>query len=166
MLYFCKRTCFAFVFSVPPLSLRPSLRKHKSVTFDESIDEVDEFNRRRTRSLPDAYDIPRKQTSMIDLYAECVKSKITPKDVATYALSQISGNHHTFPKKNVSRKQSLEHIYDEIPTITAMIKEEGIKRSEKEKNEIFCATQFMYANELKKDDNETKKDSESEKTKM
>ncbi|KAG5675227.1 hypothetical protein PVAND_005151 [Polypedilum vanderplanki] len=37
---------------IPPL--RPSLRKHKSVTFDESIDEVDEFNRRRTRSLPDA----------------------------------------------------------------------------------------------------------------
>lgn len=101
---------FCFIL-VPPL--RPSLRKHKSVTFDNSIDEVDEYDRRRTRSLPNAYDIPRKPSSMIDLYASSIK--ITPKDIATYAISQKSG-FHTFPKKSVTRKQSLEHIYDEIPT--------------------------------------------------
>lgn len=83
------------------------------MTFDNSIDEVDEYDRRRTRSLPNAFDLPRKPTSMIDLYAQSIK--ITPKDIATYAVSQKSG-FHTFPKKNLTRKQSLEHIYDEIPT--------------------------------------------------
>lgn len=50
---------------------------------------------------------------MMDLYVQSIK--ITPRDIATYAISQKSG-FHTLPKKNMSRKQSLEHIYDEIPT--------------------------------------------------
>lgn len=106
---------FYFI-SVKVLPLRPSLRKQKSVTFEESIDEVD--GRKRARSLGDVYDIPRKQSSLMDLCAQSVK--ITPHDVATYATIQKPA-FHTFPRKNLSRKQSLEHIYDEIPikSITA-----------------------------------------------
>ncbi|KAG5666277.1 hypothetical protein PVAND_017588 [Polypedilum vanderplanki] len=143
---------------IPPL--RPSLRKHKSVTFDESIDEVDEFNRRRTRSLPDAYDVPRKQTSMIDLYAQSIK--ISPKDIAAFTLSQNSG-YHTFPKKSVSRKSSLEHIYDEIPNPTI---EEKKNKNECEinKNESN-PTEVIYTNMNKKKEKKQDKD-ETEKTKM
>lgn len=94
------------------------------MTFDNSIDEVDEYDRRRTKSLPNAYDVPRKPTSMIDLYAQSIK--ITPKDIATYAVSQKSG-FHTFPKKNVTRKQSLEHIYDVIPTPIEITDENRVK---------------------------------------
>lgn len=121
------------------------------------MDEVDEFNRRRTKSLPDAYDVPRKPTSMMDLYAQSVK--VTPKDMATYAMSQKS-IYHTFPKKNITRKQSLEHIYDEIPTIAEIRAAESIV-DEKEKNstEETKETEVTYANEIKKDEN-------VEKTKM
>ena len=98
------------------------------MTFDESIDEVDEKNRARTRSLPDAYDIPRKQTSMMDLYAQSVK--ITPRDVAVYSLSQESPGFNTYPRISVSRKQSMEHIYDEIPPL-AEITSENRSKSEK-----------------------------------
>lgn len=101
-----------FLSPVPPFRPNSCLRKHKSVTFDESIDEVDDMNRKRAKSLNDAYDIPRKQSSMIDLYAQTVK--ITPFDIANFTLPQNS-NFNTFPRKSVSRKQSLEHIYDEIP---------------------------------------------------
>lgn len=94
------------------------------MTFDNSIDEVDEYDRRRTKSLPNAYDVPRKPTSMIDLYAQSIK--ITPKDIVTYAVSQKSG-FHTFPKKNVTRKQSLEHIYDVIPTPIEITDENRVK---------------------------------------
>jgi hypothetical protein len=88
------------------------LRKTKSVTFDESIDEVDEMNRKRARSLGDTYDIPRRQSSMMDIYAQSVK--VTPHDVALFSLAQKCP-FNTFPRKNISRKQSMEHIYDEIP---------------------------------------------------
>lgn len=70
------------------------------------------MNRKRAKSLNDAYDIPKKQSSMIDLYAQTVK--ITPFDIANFTLPQ-DANFNTFPRKNVSRKQSVEHIYDEIP---------------------------------------------------
>lgn len=138
------------------------------MTFDESIDEVDEFNRRRTKSLPDAYDVPRKQTSMMDLVAQTIP--ITPAEIATYAMSQKS-IYNTFPRKNISRKQSLEHIYDEIPTIaeimaadeasksTLNIKSDEIKLTEETKIEDSKDTEVTYANEIKKDEN-------IEKTKM
>lgn len=153
---------FNFSFLVPPL--RPSLRKHKSVTFDNSIDEVDEFNRRRTKSLPDAYDIPRKQTSMIDLYAQSVK--ITPKDIATYTIMSQKSAFHTFPRKNISRKQSLEHIYDEIPTLDVIreeIKKESEKCEHKQKADAIYENQETNANE-----GETQKKTEGndEKTRM
>lgn len=89
-------------------------------------------------SLTDAYDIPRKQASMMDLYAQCVK--ITPKDVATFSNSQKPFN--TFPRKNVSRKQSLEHIYDEIPI--------GITKPNAEKTdkaEELHVTESTYENQ-------------------
>jgi hypothetical protein len=145
---------FIHLVLVPPL--RPSLRKHKSVTFDESIDEVDEFNRRRTRSLPDAYDVPRKQTSMIDLYAQSVK--ITPQDLAIYTVME-KPCFHTFPKKSVSRKTSLEHIYDEIPSPIEVTKEESKVVEEKP----GAATEVIYANEAMK---KKKKQEENEKTKL
>jgi hypothetical protein len=127
--------------------LRPSLRKHKSVTFDNSIDEVDEFNRRRTKSLPDAYDTPRKQTSMIDLYAQTIK--ITPQDFATYALAEKKcDGFHTFPKKSISRKQSLEHIYDEIPT-PIEIKARANDEQSRKVDESIAKIEVIYANEKK-----------------
>lgn len=82
------------------------------MSFDESVDEVDGRNRKRAGSLNDAYDIPRKQSSLIDICAQSVK--ITPHDIAIYSFSDKPG-FNTFPRKNISRKQSLEHIYDEIP---------------------------------------------------
>lgn len=48
----------------------------------------------------------------MDIYAQSVK--ITPRDIAIYSLSQKPATFNTFPRKNVSRKQSMEHIYDEI----------------------------------------------------
>jgi hypothetical protein len=130
------------------------------VTFDNSIDEVDEYDKRRTRSLPDAYDVPRKQTSMIDLYAQSIK--ITPKDIATYAISQKSG-FHTFPKKNVTRKQSLEHIYDEIPTpigITAENRQKSDKIDDLSAAETTIVQQLeshVYENQQAKIENERTK---------
>lgn len=71
------------------------------------------MNRKRAKSLTDTYDIPRKTGSIIDLYSQ--PPKITPHDVAIYTLVQKKP-FNTFPsRKNVVRKQSLEHIYDEIP---------------------------------------------------
>lgn len=71
------------------------------------------MNRKRAKSLTDTYDIPRKTGSIIDLYSQ--PPKITPHDVAVYTLVQKKP-FNTFPsRKNVVRKQSLEHIYDEIP---------------------------------------------------
>lgn len=125
--------------SVPPL--RPSLRKPKSVSFDESIDEVDEMNRKRARSLPDAYDIPRKQGSMMDLYAPPVK--ITPRDIAIYSLSQKNLGFNTFPRKNISRKQSMEHIYDEIPVPPEII----AKRAKSDKIDDLSPANAVYANQ-------------------
>lgn len=95
---------------MPPL--RPSLRKHKSVTFDESIDEVDVMNRKRARSLGDVYDVPRNVKSMTENCTHAVK--VTPDDFAVYSTSKKLA-FNTFPRKTVSRRQSLEHIYDEIP---------------------------------------------------
>lgn len=139
------------------------MKKQRSVTFDESIDEVDEFNRRRTKSLPDAYDVPRKQTSMMDLVAQSIP--ITPAEFATYAISQKS-IYNTFPRKNVSRKQSLEHIYDEIPTIAEIKAAEEVSKStmdtksdESKLTEDSKNTEVTYANEIQKDEN-------IEKTKM
>jgi hypothetical protein len=109
------------------------------VTFDESIDEVDEKNRLRTRSLTDTYDIPKKQTSMMDLYAQSVK--ITPKDIAIYSLSQKSPGFNTYPRKSVSRKQSMEHIYDEIPNLTAITSE---NRTKSERIDDLTATDAVY----------------------
>lgn len=69
------------------------------------------MNRKRAKSLTDTYDIPRN--TIIDLYA--APPKITPHDIAIYSLVQKKP-FNTFPsRKNVVRKQSLEHIYDEIP---------------------------------------------------
>lgn len=63
----------------------------------------------------------------MDLNAQSVK--ITPQDITTYATIQKPG-FHTFPRKNISRKQSLEHIYDEIP-IKSGIAEANQLKSEK-----------------------------------
>lgn len=120
------------------------------MTFDESIDEVDEYDRRRTRSLPDAYDVPRKPSSMIDLYASSIK--ISPKDIATYAISQKSV-FHTFPKKNVTRKQSLEHIYDEIPTPIEITAENRVKS---DKIDDLSATTTIH-NTAKENENDVTK---------
>lgn len=117
--------------------MRPSLRKAKSVTFDESIDEVDEKNRSRARSL--TYDVPRKQSSMMDLYSQSVK--ITPRDIAVYSISQKPFN--TYPRKNVSRKQSMEHIYDEIP-IPAEIT--AAHRVQSDKLDDLTVTDAVYEN--------------------
>ncbi|KAL7039837.1 hypothetical protein ACKWTF_000134 [Chironomus riparius] len=146
--------------SLPRIPNRSSLKKQRSVTFDESIDEVDEFNRRRTKSLPDAYDVPRKQTSMMDLVAQTIP--ITPADFAIYAMSQKS-IYNTFPRKNISRKQSLEHIYDEIPTIAEIKAADDASRStmdiKSDESKSTADTEVTYANEIKKDEN-------IEKTKM
>lgn len=104
--------------------------------------------------------MPRKQTSMIDLYAQSIK--ITPKDIATYAISQKSG-FHTFPKKNVSRKQSLEHIYDEIPTpieITAENRQKSDKIDDLSATETTIVQQLeshVYENQQAKIENERTK---------
>lgn len=82
------------------------------MTFDESIDEVDVMNRNRARSLGDVYDVPRKQNTIIENCTHAVK--ITPDDFAVYSIPHKQ-NFNTFPRKTVSRRQSLEHIYDEIP---------------------------------------------------
>lgn len=124
--------------SVPPL--RSSLRKAKSVTFDESIDEVDECNRLRTKSLPDAYDIPRKQTSMMDLYAQSVK--ITPRDIAAFQINATGFN--TFPRKTISRQQSLDHIYDEIPFSPEI---SDANRTKSGKIEDLSTTDTVYENQ-------------------
>jgi hypothetical protein len=110
------------------------------VTFDESIDEVDEKNRSRARSLTDTYDIPRKQTSMMDLYAQSVK--VTPYDIAIYSLSQKSPAFNTFPKKNISRKQSMEHIYDEIPSEIT-----NANRTKSVKIDDLTTTDTVYENQ-------------------
>lgn len=99
------------------------------------------MNRKRTRSLPDAYDIPRKQSSMLDLYSPSVK--ITPRDIAIYSLSQKNLGFNTFPRKNISRKQSLEHIYDEIP----IPPEIAAKRAKSEKIDDLSPINDLYANQ-------------------
>lgn len=108
------------------------------MTFDESIDEVDEKNRKRARSLPDTYDVPRKQSSMMDLYAQSVK--ITPHDIAAFTLPPF----HTFPRKNISRKQSLEHIYDEIPILAELA---GENRPKSDKIDDLSATKTLNENQ-------------------
>lgn len=118
------------------------MRKHKSVSFDESVDEVDMKNRKRAGSLNDAYDIPRKQNSLIDICAQSVK--ITPHDVATYSFSQ-KPSFNTFPRKNISRKQSLEHIYDEIP-ISFEITDAARPENKKDASETDN-TGTMYGNQ-------------------
>jgi hypothetical protein len=123
--------------SVPPL--RPSLRKHKSVTFDNSIDEVDVKNRSSTRSL--VYDIPRKQSSMVDLYAQSVK--ITPQDKAIFLMSQKPG-FNTYPRKNVSRKQSMEHIYAEIPIPNPIA---AMSSTKIEKSQDLSPSDSLYENQ-------------------
>lgn len=123
--------------AVPPL--RPILHKQKSVTFDDSIDEVDEYDRRRTRSLPDAYDIPRKQTSMMDLSQSV---KITPRDIAMFLMTDTSG-FNTFPRKSISRKSSIEHIYDEIP---APLEIKELNRSKSDKINDLSITDVLYEN--------------------
>lgn len=105
---------------------RPSLRKNKSVTFDESIDEVDAMDRRRTRSMPNALDLPepeKHQPSMMDITAKSIK--ITPLDIANfstsspspassvYTVSRRPPEFNTFPRKKISKKPTLERIYDE-----------------------------------------------------
>lgn len=97
---------------------------------------------------------------MIDLYAQSIK--ITPKDIATYAISQKSG-FHTFPKKNVTRKQSLEHIYDEIPTpieITPENRQKSDKIDDLSANESTIVQQLeshVYENQQAKIENERTK---------
>jgi hypothetical protein len=102
---------------------------------------------------------------MMDLVAQSVP--ITPAEIATYAMSQKS-IYNTFPRKNVTRKQSLEHIYDEIPTIAEIKAADEISKStmdiknemtEETKVEDSKDTEVTYANEIKKDEN-------IEKTKM
>ena len=100
---------------------------------------------------------------MMDLVAQTVP--ITPADFAIYAMSQKS-IYNTFPRKNVSRKQSLEHIYDEIPTIAEIKAADDASRStidiksdETKLTEDSKDTEVTYANEIKKDEN-------IEKTKM
>jgi len=105
---------------------------------------------------------------MMDLVAQSVP--ITPAEIATYAISQKSV-YNTFPRKNVSRKQSLEHIYDEIPTIAEIKAADEISKSSMDikSNESKLTeetivqdskdTEVTYANEIKKDEN-------IEKTKM
>lgn len=92
------------------------------MTFDESIDEVDALNRRRARSMPNALDIPEpKQPSMMDLTAKSIK--ITPQDIANFSTSSVytvsrrPPPFNTFPRKKVSKKPTLERIYDEIPSL-------------------------------------------------
>ncbi|CRK94233.1 CLUMA_CG007748, isoform A [Clunio marinus] len=99
---------------MPPIRMteekvRPKLRKSKSVTFDESVDIVDEMNRGRASSLPDTYDIPRQPISIIDIYTQSkkMKTKNSPEEIRKPEFN-------TFPKKNTSRRQSMEHIYDEL----------------------------------------------------
>lgn len=70
------------------------------------------MNRKRARSLGDVYDVPRKQKSTIENCTHAVK--VTPDDFAVYSIPHKLG-FNTFPRKTVSRRQSLEHIYDEIP---------------------------------------------------
>ena len=112
------------------------MRKNKSVSFDESVDEVDGRNRKRASSLNDAYDIPRKPTSLLDICAQSVQIK--PHDLAVYSFPQKPG-FHTFPRKNISRKQSLEHIYDEIP-ISLEITEAARPENKKHDDEVKSAT--------------------------
>lgn len=98
------------------------------------------MNRGRAKSLPDAYDIPRKQTSMMDIYAQSIK--VTPHDIANYSISQNLPGFNTFPRKNVSRKQSLEHIYDEIPPLSVEITSDN--RTKGEKSDDLTATNSVY----------------------
>lgn len=111
------------------------------MTFDESIDEVDDKKRKRAQSLTDTYDIPRKQNSMIDLYAQSIK--LTKNDFAIYSESQ-KPNFNTYPRKSVSRKQSLEHIYDEIPVASAI---KDTNREQSERIEDLCLTNELYENQ-------------------
>lgn len=100
---------------LPSKPLKPILHKTKSVSFDESIDEVDEVRERPPIEAMvyddggEDYDIPRKNSSMMDLCPPHVKIR----DVAVFTMSQDNA-FNTFPRKKVSRKQSLEHIYEEI----------------------------------------------------
>ena len=110
------------------------------MTFDESIDEVDEYNRKRARSLGDTYDIPRKQTSMMDLYAQTVK--ITPLDIATFSLSQ-KPEFNTYPRKKISRT-SMEHIYAEIQIPQEIT---VANRTKSDKIEDLSMTDAVYENQ-------------------
>lgn len=76
----------------------------------------------------------------MDLYAQTVK--ITPYDKAVYAVSQKSLGFNTYPRKNISRKQSLEHIYDEIPSLSAEITSEN--RTKSAKIDDLTATDSVY----------------------
>lgn len=80
----------------------------------------------------------------MDLYAQSVK--ITPHDVAVYSLSQKSPGFNTYPRKSVSRKQSMEHIYDEIPSFSD-IKSEN--RTKSEKIDDLTTTDPVYTNQEK-----------------
>lgn len=110
------------------------------MSFDESVDEVDGRNRKRAGSLNDAYDIPRKQSSLLDICAQSVK--ITPHDIAVYSFSPKPG-FNTFPRKKITRKQSLEHIYDEIP-ISSEITDAARPENKKHADEDTSA---MYGNQ-------------------
>lgn len=97
---------------LPPKPLKTILHKTKSVSFDESIDEVDEVRDRapiEAMVYDEQYDIPRKNSSMLDLCPQHIKLR----DAAVFPMSHDNA-FNTFPRKKVSRKQSLEHIYEEI----------------------------------------------------
>lgn len=80
----------------------------------------------------------------MDLYAQSVK--ITPQDVAVYTLTDKKV-FNTFPtRKNYLRKQSLEHIYDEIP-FGCEFKEADKPMSDKA--EAQHVTESMYENQEK-----------------
>lgn len=65
----------------------------------------------------------------MDLYAKS-EVKITPRDIAIYSLSQKNLGFNTFPRKKISSKSSLEHIYDEIPApLEITIKSDKVEES-------------------------------------
>lgn len=79
----------------------------------------------------------------MDLYAQTVK--ITPHDKVIYSLSQKSPGFNTFPRKSVSRKQSMEHIYDEIPSLSDEITSSN--RTKSEKIDDLTTTDSVYENQ-------------------
>lgn len=78
----------------------------------------------------------------MELYAQSVK--ITPHDIAVYSLTENAPGFNTYPRKNVSRKSSMEHIYAEIPSF-ADIKNEN--RAKSEKIDDLTTTDAVYTNQ-------------------